>query len=307
MSKMALIFPGQGSQKAGMLSDYMAKYNLVSETFEQANHALGYDLWHIIQNDADQLAKTQYTQPALLASSVAIYRVLLNHSNISPSIMAGHSLGEYSALVCAGSLSFEDGLRLVEARGKLMQDAVPDNIGAMCAIIGLDDDRVNQVCNEAAQGGLVQPANYNSPGQVVISGEKEPVERACELAKSKGAKKVQMLPVSVPSHSALMKPAAVSLEKLLAKTSVQSPQVPVVHNADVSSYEDQANIKQALVEQLYSPVRWVETINSMHQSGIDEIIECGPGKVLSGLGKRIKKAMVYHSTATVSDLEKLLK
>ena len=306
MEKVAFVFPGQGSQKLGMLADYYDQFPIIKSTFDEANQALGFDLWDIIQNNAEKLAQTQYTQPVLLASSVAIYRLLMAQGFEKPTLMAGHSLGEYSALVCAGALDFGDALRLVKARGEFMQEAVPVGTGAMCAIIALTDEQVRDICEKSSEGEIVTAANYNAPGQVVISGEADAVARASVLAKESGARMAQMLPVSVPSHCELMRPAAQKLAKLLEAINISTPTIPVIHNADVATYSHKDDIKDALVRQLYAPVCWAETITLMSDDGVNSILECGSGKVLSGLGKRIVKGMKLQNTSSVSELEKIL-
>lgn len=302
MSKHAFVFPGQGSQAVGMLSDVAESFAVVSQTFAEASDALGYDLWDVVQNDADsRLNQTEVTQPAILTASVALYRTL---EGAAPTVMAGHSLGEYSALVCAGSLSFADAVRLVALRGRAMQAAVPAGTGAMAAIIGLEDDAIMQACVAAAGQEIVSPVNYNSPGQVVIAGHKAAVERAGEACKAAGAKRVLPLPVSVPSHCALMKPAAAELEAALESIEIQLPSIPVIHNVNVSVANSVASIRSALVEQLYSPVRWTETVQQMANDGIETLYEIGPGKVLTGLTKRIDKrlsGMALGDAASVVD------
>lgn len=288
MTQFAFVFPGQGSQAVGMLSELAAGYPLVEETFREASDALGYDLWQLVSNGpAEELNKTWQTQPALLAASVAIYRVWQQQGGQAPSIMAGHSLGEYSALVCAGVIAFADAIKLVELRGQLMQEAVPEGTGAMQAIIGLDDAAIRQACEESAQGQVVSPVNFNSPGQVVIAGNKEAVERAGAACKAAGAKRALPLPVSVPSHCALMKPAADKLALALEALTFNAPAIPVVNNVDVKCESDAAAIRQALVRQLYSPVRWTESVTYIASQGITQLMEVGPGKVLTGLTKRI--------------------
>ena len=307
MNEHAIVLPGQGSQKVGMLSDYYEQFNIVRSTFEESSKELGFDLWDIIQNKEEVLSQTEYTQPALLASSVAIYRLLLSKGLRLPSVLAGHSLGEYSALVCANSITFGDALRLVKSRGKYMQEAVPKGTGGMSAIIGLTDEQVRKLCLEASLNTEVSPANYNSPGQVVISGEIEAVRRANILAKDYGARKAQNLPVSVPSHCALMKPAAKRLTKLLENIEVSTPTIKVVHNADVLTHDHGDDIKEALVKQLYQSVRWTETITKMsNEMDIGRAIECGPGKVLSGLNKRIEKSLSLQNTSISTSLDEIL-
>lgn len=286
--KVAYVFPGQGSQAVGMLADLATKYPQVQATFAEASEVLGYDLWDVVQHDSDgKLNQTEVTQPALLAASVAVYRCLIN--DIQPMVMAGHSLGEYSALVCAGALNFSDAIALVELRGKAMQETVPAGIGSMAAVIGLDDDKVAAACAESANGDIVAPVNYNSPGQVVIAGEKTAVDRAAEACKAAGAKRVLPLSVSVPSHCALMAPAADVLAAALASMEVRLPRIPVIHNVNVAAAKSPEELRAALVAQLYSPVRWTETVLEISKLGVTHLYEVGPGKVLTGLAKRINR------------------
>jgi len=288
MTQFAFVFPGQGSQSVGMLADVAAQYPIVEETFAEASAALGYDLWALVQQGpAEELNKTWQTQPALLTASIALWRVWQQAGGKAPAMMAGHSLGEYSALVCAGVIAFADAVRLVELRGKLMQDAVPEGTGAMSAIIGLDDESIAKACEEAAQGQVVSPVNYNSPGQVVIAGHKEAVERAGAACKAAGAKRALPLPVSVPSHCALMKPAAEKLAVELQNITFNAPAIPVVNNVDVACATDPDEIRNALVRQLYSPVQWTKSVELMTSRDITHLYEVGPGKVLTGLTKRI--------------------
>ncbi|AWV45272.1 [acyl-carrier-protein] S-malonyltransferase [Hafnia alvei] len=299
MSKFAMVFPGQGSQTVGMLADLAAQFPIVEQTFAEASDALGYDLWKLVQEGpAEELNKTWQTQPALLAASVAIYRVWQQENGAQPAMMAGHSLGEYSALVCAGVLDFKQAIRLVELRGKLMQEAVPAGTGAMSAIIGLDNDAIAKACEESAQGEVVSPVNFNSPGQVVIAGNKDAVERAGAACKAAGAKRALPLPVSVPSHCALMKPAADKLAIALQGIAFNAPQFPVVNNVDVKAETSPDAIRDALVRQLYSPVRWSESVEFMAGEGIEHLLEVGPGKVLTGLTKRIVDTM---TAAAIND------
>lgn len=299
MSKFAMVFPGQGSQTVGMLADLAAQFPIVEQTFAEASDALGYDLWKLVQEGpAEELNKTWQTQPALLAASVAIYRVWQQENGAQPAMMAGHSLGEYSALVCAGVLDFKQAIRLVELRGKLMQEAVPAGTGAMSAIIGLDNDAIAKACEESAQGEVVSPVNFNSPGQVVIAGNKDAVERAGAACKAAGAKRALPLPVSVPSHCALMKPAADKLAVALQGIAFNAPQFPVVNNVDVKTETSPEAIRDALVRQLYSPVRWSESVEFMAGEGIEHLLEVGPGKVLTGLTKRIVDTM---TAAAIND------
>ncbi|PLR40398.1 [acyl-carrier-protein] S-malonyltransferase [Chimaeribacter coloradensis] len=304
MTTFAMVFPGQGSQALGMLADLAAQYPVVEETFAQASEALGYDLWQLVQQGpAEELNKTWQTQPALLAASVAIWRVWQQQNGATPALLAGHSLGEYSALVCAGVLDFQEAIRLVELRGKLMQEAVPEGTGAMSAIIGLDNDAIAKACEESAQGQVVSPVNFNSPGQVVIAGNKEAVERANAACKAAGAKRALPLPVSVPSHCALMKPAAEKLAQALESVTFSAPVLPVVNNVDVAVEQSPEAIRSALVRQLYSPVRWTESVEFMAAQGVTHLIEVGPGKVLTGLTKRIVDtltAAAVNDTASLS-------
>lgn len=303
MSKFAIVFPGQGSQAVGMLAELGEQYDIVKETFAQASETLGYDLWSLVQNGpVEDLNQTFRTQPALLASSVAIWRVWQQLGLAQPANLAGHSLGEYSALVCAGVIDFKQAIKLVELRGQLMQEAVPAGTGAMYAIIGLDDEAIAKACEDAAQGEVVSPVNFNSPGQVVIAGSKDAVERAGVLCKEAGAKRALPLPVSVPSHCALMKPAADKLAIALESIEFNPPQIPVINNVDVVAETDPAKIKDALVRQLYSPVRWTESVELMSNQGVEKLLEMGPGKVLTGLTKRIVKSL---EAAAVNDMASL--
>lgn len=304
MTQTAFVFPGQGSQTVGMLADLAAQFPIVEQTFSEASAALGYDLWQLVQaGPVEELNKTWQTQPALLAASVAIFRVWQQQGGNMPAMMAGHSLGEYSALVCAGVLDFAAAIRLVELRGKLMQEAVPEGTGAMYAIIGLDNAAIAKACEESAQGQVVSPVNFNSPGQVVIAGNKEAVERAGAACKAAGAKRALPLPVSVPSHCALMKPAADKLAVALQDITFNAPQVPVVNNVDVRAETAPEAIRSALVRQLYSPVRWTESVEFMAAEGVSLLLEVGPGKVLTGLTKRIVDtltAAAVNDTASLS-------
>ncbi|NCH55470.1 ACP S-malonyltransferase [Cronobacter muytjensii] len=288
MTQFAFVFPGQGSQAVGMLSDMAANFPVIEATFREASAALGYDLWALVQQGpAEELNKTWQTQPALLTASFALWRVWQEQGGKAPALMAGHSLGEYSALVCAGVIDFADAVRLVELRGKFMQEAVPEGTGAMAAIIGLDDDAIAKACEEAAEGQVVSPVNFNSPGQVVIAGHKEAVERAGAACKAAGAKRALPLPVSVPSHCALMKPAADKLASELEKITFNAPQIPVVNNVDVKCVTSPEAIRDALVRQLYSPVQWTKSVEFIAAQGVTQLYEVGPGKVLTGLTKRI--------------------
>ena len=307
MKKFAMVFPGQGSQTVGMLAELAGDYPIVQETFKQASEVLGYDLWQLVQEGpAEELNKTWQTQPALLTASVAVYRVWQQkYSELKPEVMAGHSLGEYSALVCAGVLDFQDAVKLVELRGKLMQQAVPEGTGAMYAIIGLDNEAIINACKQAEQGEVVSAVNFNSPGQVVIAGAKAAVERAAALCKEAGAKRALPLAVSVPSHCTLMKPAADQLSVSLESITLKAPVVAVLNNVDVKAETDAVAIRNALVRQLYSPVRWTETVEKMAQNGVEVLVEVGPGKVLNGLTKRIVDSLQAVSVNDVKSLDSI--
>jgi [acyl-carrier-protein] S-malonyltransferase len=302
-----MVFPGQGSQSVGMLAELAAACPLVEETFAEASGVLGYDLWERTQNGpADLLNQTSCTQPAMLTAGVASWRCWQNQTDRLPAMMAGHSLGEYTALVCAGAIEFADAVALVEKRGEAMQNAVPEGSGAMAAILGLDDDQVISVCEQAGQGEVVSAVNFNAPGQVVIAGNAAAVERAMDLAKQAGARRALLLPVSVPSHCSLMQPTAQAFGKDLAAVLIRAPAVPVLHNVDVAMHDQPDAIRDALAAQLFNPVRWVETVRAMHAAGITTILEMGPGKILAGLNKRIDKSMQGIPVQTVADIEKAL-
>ena len=287
----AFVFPGQGSQSVGMMQAWAARAE-VRQTFTEASKALGMDLWQLVsEGPVELLNQTLHTQPAMLAADVALWRVWRAAGGAKPGMLAGHSLGEYAALVAAESLDFADAIRLVRFRAEAMQAAVPEGVGAMAAILGLDNASVNEVCAQAAQSEIVEAVNLNSPGQVVIAGHKNAVERAMALAKDKGAKRALSLPVSVPSHSSLMRPAAEKLLDYLQLVSLRAPTINVLHNTDVRSHADAASIREALALQLYTPVRWSETIQALKQAGVEQVIECGPGKVLSGLTPRIEASL----------------
>ena len=304
---LAFVFPGQGSQQIGMLAELAEAHSVITETFAEASQVLGYDLWELTQQGpAEELNKTEKTQPALLTAGVALWRLWQQQGGATPALMAGHSLGEYTALVCAGAIEFADGVKLVQARGQFMQQAVPAGTGAMAAILGLADDAVQAACEEAAQGGVVAPVNYNCPGQIVVAGEKEAVERAIEACKAAGAKRAVPLPVSVPSHCELMKPAAEQMKAELDAIAVSEPQIPVVQNVSASVPASADELKENLLAQLYSPVLWTSSVQAMVEQGIASTIECGPGKVLSGLNKKIHKPLVVAAINDVAGLEKAL-
>jgi len=304
---LAFVFPGQGSQSVGMLADLAANHPEVRRTFERASDVLGRDLWSIVsEGPEEELNQTHNTQPAMLAAGVAVWEVWCKHSNVRPAWMAGHSLGEYTALVCSDAMSFEDGIRLVAARGRLMQEAVPAGIGAMAAILGLEDHQVVKACADAAENEIVAAVNFNSPGQVVIAGNVAAVERAVLAAKAAGAKRAVLLPVSVPSHCALMEVAAQKLDEQLQNTVIDTPKMTLIHNVDVASHSAPEVIRNALKEQLYKPVRWADSIKFMHDQGVTCFVECGPGKVLIGLNRRIAKDAEQLSIYDTETLNKVL-
>ncbi|MDO9371125.1 MAG: ACP S-malonyltransferase [Gammaproteobacteria bacterium] len=301
---LAFVFPGQGSQSVGMLAELAHSQPQVEATYAEASRVLGYDLWALVQQGPEaDLNLTCKTQPAMLAAGVAAWRVWQARGGTQPAYLAGHSLGEYTALVCAGALEFTDAVDLVARRGEFMQAAVAEGSGAMAAILGLDDAEVRAVCAEAAQGAVVEAVNFNSPGQVVVAGETAAVARALELAKQAGAKRAVLLPVSVPSHCALMRPAAEQLGARLRNTVLQAPRIPVINNVDVAAYDGAESIRDGLTRQLYQPVRWAEVIQALAQKGVGVLVECGPGKVLTGLNKRIvpeMKMLPLHDPATLA-------
>jgi len=304
---LAFVFPGQGSQSVGMLSQLAIEYTQVQQTFSEASDVLGYNLWDLVSNGpTEDLNQTDRTQPAMLAAGIAVWRVWQSITGIQPSYLAGHSLGEYTALVAAGALGFTDAIKLVEQRGLFMQQAVPVGTGAMAAILGLEDAVVTAICTEATKNGVVEAVNFNSPGQVVIAGSTNAVELAIELAKEQGAKRALLLPVSVPSHCALMKPAAEKLAAVLENISIKMPSIPVIHNTSVTQAVNDVDIKHFLAEQLYSPVLWVQTVQWFAEQGVDTLVECGPGKVLAGLSKRIDKSIVGLPVFDPASLNKAL-
>lgn len=299
----AFVFPGQGSQSVGMMAAY-GDSPVVRATFDEASAALGQDLWQLVaEGPAEALAQTVNTQPVMLTAAIAAYRLWLEKGGKLPAVVAGHSLGEYSALVAAGVIAFTDAVPLVRLRAAAMQEAVPVGTGAMAAILNLDDDKIREACAEAAAGEVVEPVNFNAPGQTVIAGSKAAVERACEACKARGAKRAVLLPVSAPFHSSLIRPAADKLAARLAELDFAVPQIPVVNNVDVAIESDPARIKDALIRQAYSPVRWVETIQKMGALGVTTIAECGPGKVLAGLTKRCAEGVAGLALADLAAIE----
>ncbi len=308
MMNTAFVFPGQGSQSIGMLSDFLPEYPVVTDLFKEASDALGYDLWHLIQNGPEsKLNQTEFTQVAMLTADVAIYRLLIKEGVPQPQLMAGHSLGEYAALVCAEAVSLTDAVRLVARRGQVMQNAIPLGLGAMAAIVGLDDQQVKDLCIKASQGQeQVTPANYNAIGQVVIAGHTPAVQRAIMLAEHAGALLAKVIPVSVPCHCPLLKEAAELFAESLAVIPFKSPVIDVISNVDLSIYYSPDHIRDRLKEQLYSPVRWVETIQFFKNRGISQLIECGPGKVLNGLAKRIDRSLNTLSIYDTISLDQLM-
>ncbi|MGB2106140.1 MAG: ACP S-malonyltransferase [Porticoccaceae bacterium] len=304
MTNLAFVFPGQGSQKIGMLAELAEQNPIIERTFNEASEVLGYDMWQLIQQgEQDEINLTQRTQPILLTCSVAIWRLWKEKQGAVPSQMAGHSLGEWSALVCANVIDFADGLKIVEARGKYMQQAVPVGQGAMAAIIGLDDQAILDACSEASSLGVVDAVNFNAPGQVVIAGSNDAVEQAMEICKSAGAKRALPLPVSAPFHTSLMKPAADNLAEMVNAVTFRAPEVPIMHNVHAKNENDPQVIKALMLEQIYSPVKWVDCVKQLKERGVTHLIECGPGKVLSGLAKRIDRELIALATESAADFD----
>ena len=302
-TQFSIVFPGQGSQSLGMLAG-LSERPEIKTTFDEASSLLGFDLWRLCQQGPEaELNQTQNTQPAMLAAGVGIWRLWLANGGQMPTLLAGHSLGEYTALVAAEALAFGDALRLVRERGRLMQDAVPEKTGAMAAILGLEDGQVRELCAQAAAGQVCEAANFNSPGQVVAAGHAQAIERLLPLAKAAGAKRALLLAVSVPSHSSLMRPAAGHLAEILARTPINPPRIPLIHNVNLESAPEPDAIRRLLVEQLYCPVRWTETIALMKTKGLELVLELGPGKVLTGLGKRIDKSLNCLAVQDMAGLE----
>ena len=307
-SNIAVVFPGQGSQSIGMLADYAETWPQVKETFQQASDVLNFDCWDVVCNGPiEKINKTEITQPIMLAADIAVMRVMAQQCMLTPFVFAGHSLGEYAALVAAESLDFVDAIKLVSKRGQLMQSAVPEGEGAMAAIIGLADDVVIEICKQVTEesDAPVEAVNFNSPGQVVIAGATAAVTAAMERLKEEGAKRALPLPVSVPSHSSLMKPAADELAEYLKSVAINTPKIQVLHNADAKSHDDADDIRDALTKQLFNPVRWTQTIQIIGD-GADVIVECGPGKVLGGLTRRINKEVASFSLDKITSMDKFL-
>jgi [acyl-carrier-protein] S-malonyltransferase len=304
IKKTAFLFPGQGSQAVGMMAELAEHSAVVRETFEAASGVLGYDLWDVTQDGpVERLNQTEVTQPAMLTAGVATWRIWKSLDGADPDYMAGHSLGEYTALVAAGSMGFEDAVALAAERGRNMQAATPAGSSEMAAILGLEDDVLKALCAQAAQGQIVACANFNSPGQVVIAGEKDAVDRAIELASAAGARRAFALPVSVASHCELMRPAAEEMEKMLVNVDIQKAQIPVIHNVDVKTHQDADEIRDLLVRQMWAPVRWTETIRLLVDKGVSHFAECGPGRVLAGLNRRISRGV---STAALINYQALV-
>lgn len=307
MSRTAAVFPGQGSQSAGMLADLADTHRQVEHTFAEASEVLGYDLWGLVRdNPDDRLNRTEYTQPAMLAADIAVARAWAAAGGVEPALAAGHSLGEYPALVHAGALAFADAVALVAERARLMQNAVPAGEGGMAALIGLDDDRVASICEEVPGERIVEPVNFNAPGQVVIAGHADAVARAIERARDAGARRAVELPVSVPAHSTLMREAAERLGETLAATPIHAPRIPVVQNVDAAAHDDPDDIRHALQRQLYNPVRWTESVQALRQAGAGVLLELGPGKVLTGLARRIDRSLVALPVEDPATLDRAL-
>ncbi|WP_444944126.1 ACP S-malonyltransferase [Microbulbifer sp. ZKSA006] len=305
---LAFVFPGQGSQKIGMLSEIAQEAPEIQATFAEASDVLGYDLWDLCQNgEQEAINLTQRTQPLLLTSSVALYRLWRARGGVQPAFMAGHSLGEWSALVCSGVLGFKDAVHLVCERGRLMQEAVPAGEGAMAAIIGLEDKAVEEACSASAESEVVAAVNYNSPGQIVIAGSGAAVQRAIEACKAAGAKKAMPLPVSAPFHTELMRPAAEKLTSQIEATKFNAPEIPVVHNVHAELEAAPGKIKSLMIEQIYSPVRWTACAQKIIASGVEQMVECGPGKVLSGLIKRVDRSVSSHAIDSPSNFNEALR
>lgn len=306
-SNLAFVFPGQGSQKIGMLAELASANSLVEETFQEASEVLGYDSWQLVQQgEQDDINLTERTQPILLTASVAIWRLWQQQGGPTPLSMAGHSLGEWSALVCAGAVDFADAVAIVRARGAFMQQAVPVGVGAMAAIMGIDDQIVIDACTDSANGQIVDAVNFNAPGQVVIAGDAEAVARAISICKKAGAKRAVELPVSAPFHTSLMRPAADNLAEMVEQTAFTMPKIQVVHNVNAETESNPEVIKTLMLEQIYKPVLWVDCVNGLSARGAEILVECGPGRVLNGLSKRIDRNLTSLSTDDVASLENAL-
>ena len=298
---LGFVFPGQGSQQIGMLSDIAEQNKEIKETFAEASEVLGYDLWDLVQHgEQTEINQTEITQPLLLSASVSLWRLWLAHDGAEPGVMAGHSLGEWSALVCAGVIDFSDAVAMVRNRGKYMQSAVPEGVGAMAAIVGLDDQTIFSACESSAQGSLVTPVNFNSTSQVVIAGEAEAVNRAMAACKEAGAKRAMLLPVSAPFHTSLMQPAADHLAQDLASVNFRAPKIPIIHNVTVGLETDPDKIRELMIQQITAPVPWVATVQKLKEMGIESLVECGPGKVLVGLVKRIEREFANTTIDTAA-------
>lgn len=303
-SNLAFVFSGQGSQKIGMLAEMAVENTLVKQTFSEASQVLGYDLWDLCQTgEQEKINQTEITQPLMLTSSVALWRVWQSKGGAQPAYLAGHSLGEWSALVCSGVVDFSDAVILVRNRGAFMQLAVPKGEGAMAAVLGVDDDKIKEICKEASSSGVVEPVNFNSPGQVVIAGKAAAVEKAIELLKAAGCKRAMPLPVSAPFHTSLMKPAAEKMALLIDQTTFHAPKIPIVHNYHAQTENDPQKIKQLMIKQIDNPVLWVDCINTLVKKGVTITVECGPGSVLCGLSKRIDKSLESYALETPTNLQ----
>jgi [acyl-carrier-protein] S-malonyltransferase len=303
-NNLAFVFSGQGSQKIGMLADMAAETSLVTQTFAEASQVLGYDLWQLCQRgEQEQINQTEVTQPLMLTASVALWRVWQQKGGAQPAFLAGHSLGEWSALVASGVVAFGDAVNLVRNRGAFMQQAVPKGEGAMAAVLGMEDDRIRDICQQASMAGVVEAVNFNAPGQVVIAGKAQAVEKAIELLKAAGCKRAMPLPVSAPFHTSLMKPAAEKMAPLIERTIFHAPQIPVVHNYHAQTESDPQKIKQLMIKQIDNPVLWVDCINTLVKRGVTITVECGPGSVLCGLSKRIDKILESFPLETPANMQ----
>lgn len=306
-NKLAFVFSGQGSQKIGMLAEMAADSSIVKETFSEASSVLGYNLWDLCQHgEQEKINQTEITQPLMLTSSVALWRIWQQKGGAQPGWLAGHSLGEWSALVCSNVVAFGDAVKLVQNRGAFMQQAVPKGEGAMAAVLGVEDEKIKEICKEASSVGVVEPVNFNSPGQVVIAGKAAAVDKAIELLKAAGCKRAMPLPVSAPFHTSLMKPAADKMAALIEKTAFNAPKIPIVHNYHAQTENDPQKIKQLMIKQIDNPVLWVDCINTLVKNGVTTTIECGPGSVLCGLSKRIDKSLESFALETPANMQAAL-